>query len=59
MPIAFPLGEVVRLKSGGPRMTIMEIVDEIIHCQWFEGTKLKTGRFRPETLERDDGPHFA
>ena len=37
----FKLGDVVRLKSGGPDMTITEILDDRTnaHCEWFDGQK--------------------
>ncbi|MCA0450753.1 MAG: DUF2158 domain-containing protein, partial [Proteobacteria bacterium] len=42
----FSIGEVVRLKSGGPRMTIVKIGDFSperfnpgVLCVWFEGAK--------------------
>ncbi|MBU4564049.1 MAG: YodC family protein [Desulfarculus sp.] len=48
-------GDVVRLKSGGPQMTV-KFVDREFHsvvCQWFEGHKLAEGNFSPESLELD------
>lgn len=52
-------GDVVRLKSGGPQMTIQdfgegEMLDldkGFARCQWFDGTMLKYGRFAPASLE--------
>ena len=49
----FKVGDVVRLKSGGPNMTVLaneEDIDFII-CQWFDGEELKDGNFSPESLE--------
>lgn len=31
----FKLGDVVKLKSGGPSMTVEEICDSSIQCCWF------------------------
>jgi len=63
----FKQGDVVRLKSGGPNMTVLEYkkgIDilgafngnpkpdwdtDIVHCQWFDKTKL-TGREFPQGL---------
>jgi uncharacterized protein YodC (DUF2158 family) len=44
-------GQMVRLKSGGPAMTVIDVVDGVVVCQWFERNKSHTGRFTPETLE--------
>lgn len=53
----FKVGDVVQLKSGGPKMTIEDIGNysfagtEIkAKCVWFEGTKQKEGVFAPATL---------
>jgi uncharacterized protein YodC (DUF2158 family) len=46
------VGDTVRLKSGGPLMTVDDLdVDEQVICTWFEGTTKKNGRFRIATLE--------
>lgn len=55
----FQLGDVVRLKSGGPRMTVENLGDrlgdEVVCCVWFEkvGNKqiVKRDAFPPITLE--------
>lgn len=44
-------GQVARLKSGGPAMTVSGVVGGVVVCQWFEGKKTLTGQFAPETLE--------
>ena len=34
----FKVGDIVRLKSGGPKMTVYEIADDdedMIYCRWF------------------------
>lgn len=48
----FKIGEIVRLKSGGPEMTIDYLETpiggrepEFVHCKWFGGRKLEHGRF--------------
>lgn len=60
----FKIGDVVKLKSGGPEMTISILVNErephnlasIPHfrgtyeCKWFEGDSLKSGNFFQDTL---------
>lgn len=52
-------GDVVRLKSGGPEMTIEDIGEyswgserQQAMCKWFEGTKLHTDTFELASLER-------
>ncbi|MFZ7159657.1 YodC family protein, partial [Avibacterium gallinarum] len=54
----FNVGDIVRLKSGGPDMTIRTVVRNISEefigfydCQWFAGKKLESGRFPEESLE--------
>lgn len=45
-------GDVVRIKSRGPSMTIDELVSTSAGCVWFEGSVLHKGRFALETLEK-------
>ena len=62
---AYKAGDIVRLKSGGPDMTVQERVDtalddmdpagsrgERYRCQWFSGRKLESGVFPVESLLR-------
>lgn len=49
----FKKGMIVQLKSGGPKMTVVEInptLGSSIFCQWFSGSKRESGPFRPESL---------
>ena len=48
----FQVGDVVKLKSGGPEMTVQD-EDESgeYHCQWFAGKKLASGWFPEAGLE--------
>ncbi len=48
----FNQGEIVQLKSGGPKMTVQSIDEKYnsIHCQWFAGSKLNDGHFTEESL---------
>jgi uncharacterized protein YodC (DUF2158 family) len=46
----FQLGDVVQLKSGGPRMTVDEIGPDMtnrltVWCTWFDGLKKVTDNF--------------
>jgi len=58
MAAKFKTGEIVELKSGGPRMTVAGIDDRHIapnpsmfKCQWFGGKKLESGYFPAESLQ--------
>ena len=50
----FKPGDVVQLKSGGPKMTCTDAPDSTmngrISCQWFAGSKLEHGWFPPKSL---------
>ena len=55
--VVFAVGEIVKLKSGGPDMTVKEVItnyhDEFTgdyRCQWFAGKKLDSGVFPEESL---------
>lgn len=64
MKAKFKSGEIVRLISGGPDMTVVEYILPLgdkeflsntsswVDCLWFDGKKRQTGRFPPESLER-------
>jgi uncharacterized protein YodC (DUF2158 family) len=51
----FKAGDVVRLKSGGPKMTVAwcENMNGTMqaYCEWFEGSKKMSGTFAPTSLE--------
>ena len=50
----FKIGDIVKLKSGGPDMTVQDdsnVGETVYWCQWFAGKKLERGRFAPESLE--------
>ncbi len=51
----FTVGTIVKLKSGGPEMTIQrEVVfstGNVLRCQWFAGKKLESGDFPADSLE--------
>ena len=47
----FKVGDIVRLKSGGPAMTVQEVLGESrFRCQWFGGRKLESGVFPIQSL---------
>jgi uncharacterized protein YodC (DUF2158 family) len=50
----FVVGSVVKLKSGGPDMTVRSTPrdsSDYYDCQWFAGKKLESGRFPTDSLE--------
>jgi uncharacterized protein YodC (DUF2158 family) len=49
----FQTGDVVRLKSGGPNMTVNTVKGDEIWCQWFDkDQKPQQTYFKPNTLEK-------
>lgn len=49
----FKVGDVVRLKTGGELMTIVEKIDKnLYNCKWFAGIELRDGVFQEESLEQ-------
>lgn len=58
----FKIGDIVVLKSGGPKMTVSKIIEkssvfddddviqETIRTTWFAGAKKASGDFPPEAL---------
>lgn len=56
MKTDFAIGDVVKLASDGPDMTVNRLPKENsqiydnYECQWFAGKKLESGRFQPEEL---------
>ena len=50
---SFKVGDVVRLKSGGPPMTVEQTGGKAIRCAWFNGGGgYNSGMFHGDTLER-------
>jgi uncharacterized protein YodC (DUF2158 family) len=52
--VAFNIGDLVELKSGGPKMTVTRVDDlgirTIVRCTWFADSKKEQGEFPPEAL---------
>src|ERR1700750_1858856 len=49
----FEIGNVVQLKSGGPKMTVHGLVsDGDVICQWFEGNAVHEESFPREALQK-------
>jgi len=54
MSNTFKTGDIVKLKSGGPEMTVfkwVQVMGGCLRCQWFAGKKLEVGDFQPDQLE--------
>lgn len=51
--MAFKVGDIVQLKSGGPKMTVTDPngYDEKVHTSWFAGSKHENGRFPSAALQ--------
>ncbi|WP_031596691.1 YodC family protein [Ferrovum myxofaciens] len=47
----FAVGTIVKLKSGGPDMTVKYAKDGSVTAQWFAGKKLEQGAFPASSLE--------
>jgi uncharacterized protein YodC (DUF2158 family) len=45
MTLTLKLGDIVQLKSGGPKMTVTRVLDNHIHTAWFAGSKGENGVF--------------
>jgi uncharacterized protein YodC (DUF2158 family) len=55
MAHTFKIGDVVRLKSGGPKMVVHSLESSgMVWCQWFVDNKPAADSFKPETLELAD-----
>jgi uncharacterized protein YodC (DUF2158 family) len=52
---SFKPGDTVRLKSGGPLMTVKAVEGSNVFTIWFEGTKKKESSFPAISLKHDDG----
>lgn len=56
-PNTFKLGDVVRLKSGGPSMTISLVLsNNAVECVWFPNDlQIVSNTFRSDTLQTVSG----
>jgi len=41
----FKIGDIVQLKSGGPKMTVTQVLERVVHTAWFAGSKKEAGAF--------------
>jgi uncharacterized protein YodC (DUF2158 family) len=56
----FKVADTVRLKSGGPLMTVIEVSGDQVRCQWFDDKHRPVSQlFKAAAVEADDGvPHI-
>jgi uncharacterized protein YodC (DUF2158 family) len=56
-PKKFKVGDVVRLASGSPKLTVAIGIEKAgyVQCAWFDGPELKTGDLPEDALVKDDG----
>jgi uncharacterized protein YodC (DUF2158 family) len=53
MATEFEVGDIVQLKSGGPKMTVTSLSttgSNTVYTAWFAGSKRETGGFPGEAL---------
>ncbi len=52
----FAVGDIVKLKSGGPKMTVSELYEDTntVACRWFAGAKAERANFSKQTLVHDE-----
>jgi len=52
MVSSLKVGDIVQLKSGGPKMTVTSglLSSQTHECSWFENTELKHGKFPPDAV---------
>lgn len=60
--MTFEIGDIVTLKSGGPKMTVWAVrEDSVIDVEWFAGDLLQRDAFAPAELiaSAADNPRFV
>ena len=50
----FTPGEIVRLRSGSPSMTVERTSGRVVDCAWFVDGPLRTGSFDADALTIDE-----
>lgn len=50
----FNPGEIVRLRSGSPSMTVERTSGRLVECTWFVDGQLRTGTFDADALTIDE-----
>jgi uncharacterized protein YodC (DUF2158 family) len=56
----FKIGDTVRLKSGGPLMTVTAVAKDdtkaqMVWTSWFANNRVDKGRYPASSLDADDG----
>jgi uncharacterized protein YodC (DUF2158 family) len=46
----FKIGDLVRLRSGGPKMTVVEQSGDDVTCEWFVKEQVQRRTFKEGTL---------
>lgn len=50
--MTFKVGDIVQLKSGGPKMTVVQVASAVnVYCAWFAGAKHERANFHTEALQ--------
>jgi uncharacterized protein YodC (DUF2158 family) len=62
--MTFRVGDTVKLKSGGPLMTVTNPGGQtggktVVSCTWFDGSEVKASVFPPDALEVATKPDYA
>jgi uncharacterized protein YodC (DUF2158 family) len=50
------IGEVVTLKSGGHKMSVLEITQDAAKCIWSDGKRVRSESFHPTLLIAQGAP---
>lgn len=48
----FQIGDLVRLRSGGPDMTVSHVTPGTVYCHWFVDCRVETWGFVPAMIMR-------
>lgn len=46
----FKIGDIIQLKSGGPKMTVTDVREKHVNTAWFAGSKKEAGMFPFEAV---------
>ncbi len=54
--MSFQPGDVVKLQSGGEKMTVESLGDGLVDCVWFVDKKVQRMSFEPAALKKYEQP---